>query len=185
MYRKRIGITQKFIEHPDYDETLVCLDVNWFSLIKLMGAVPIPLPLTTGEDNNDILEIQTLDGLIFSGGNSLTQFENKSLKSKKLSETRDQFEFDLLKFAIKMQCPILGVCRGMQLINTYFNGSGTKVYGHTSTRHTIFETTHQKIKLNPRGNLMSVLSCVIGRSSSLRKKCQEVIELLLEHGASL
>jgi putative glutamine amidotransferase len=113
-----------------------------------MGAVPIPLPLTAGEDNKDILEIQTLDGLIFSGGNSLTQFENKSLKSKKLSETRDQFEFKLLKIAIKVQCPILGVCRGMQLINTYFNGSGTKVNGHISTRHAIFETTNQKIKLN-------------------------------------
>jgi N5-(cytidine 5'-diphosphoramidyl)-L-glutamine hydrolase len=148
MYRKRIGITQKLIEHPDYDETMVCLDVNWFSLIKLMGALPVPLPLTIGEANDDILEIPKLDGLIFSGGNSLAKFENKSLKSNKLSSKRDQFEFDLLKFSIKMQYPILGVCRGMQLINTYFDGSCTKVYGHTSTRHTIFETTHQKIQLN-------------------------------------
>ena len=86
MYKNRIGITQKLIKHPEYDETLTCLDNNWFNLITKINALPIPIPMTIGIDSRDIIKSLNLDGLIFSGGNSLAELEDGSNESKELSE---------------------------------------------------------------------------------------------------
>jgi putative glutamine amidotransferase len=147
MYKNRIGITQKLIKHPEYDETLTCLDNNWFNLITKINALPIPIPMTIGIDSRDIIKSLNLDGLIFSGGNSLAELEDGSYESRELSEKRDQFEFDLLKAAINLKYPVIGVCRGMQLINSYFNGGFKKVSGHVSTRHKIYKNSNQNIKI--------------------------------------
>ena len=144
MFEKRIGITQKLIKHPDYDETLAALDVNWFDLIRLIGAFPVPIPPIDEEVTKEILESMRLDGLILSGGNSLARLEDGTKELKELSKKRDKFEYSLLKNAVFMQYPIIGVCRGMQVINSYFDGNFTKISGHVSSRHKIVQSPEQK-----------------------------------------
>lgn len=46
-----------------------------------------------------------------------------STKSPTLDEARDEIELDLLKYALKKGIPILGICRGAQLINVHFGGN--------------------------------------------------------------
>lgn len=46
-----------------------------------------------------------------------------STKMYKIDDQRDKLEFDLLKMAIKKGIPILGICRGAQLINIFFGGT--------------------------------------------------------------
>jgi putative glutamine amidotransferase len=46
-----------------------------------------------------------------------------SRKHGKISEERDQLEFKLLDHAVEKNIPVLGICRGGQLINVYFKGS--------------------------------------------------------------
>ena len=48
---------------------------------------------------------------------------------------RDAFELALIKEAINLKVPILGVCRGMQMINIFYKGKITPVKGHVNTRH--------------------------------------------------
>ena len=48
--------------------------------------------MTIGIDSRDIIKSLNLDGLIFSGGNSLAVLDDGSYESE-LSEKRDQFEF--------------------------------------------------------------------------------------------
>ncbi|MFN6944709.1 MAG: gamma-glutamyl-gamma-aminobutyrate hydrolase family protein [Cytophagaceae bacterium] len=46
-----------------------------------------------------------------------------SRKSHKLDKDRDELEFNLLEQAVELGIPVLGICRGAQLINIYFKGS--------------------------------------------------------------
>ena len=46
-----------------------------------------------------------------------------STKSPTLDEARDEIELELLKYALEKGIPILGICRGAQLINVHFGGN--------------------------------------------------------------
>lgn len=138
MFRKRVGITQRVMKHPIYDETMDCLDVNWAKLLISIDILPVPLPLTTADKADEIWRVLKLDGLILSGGNTLVAYADAKDKSDSLSAERDAFETSLLKAALSTKKPILGVCRGLQIINTYYGGQLTKVRGHAGTRHQLF-----------------------------------------------
>ena len=44
---------------------------------------------------------------------------------------------ELLNLSIRKRIPLLGVCRGMQVINMYFGGNMKKIKGHMNTRHPV------------------------------------------------
>ena len=69
--------------------------------------------------------------IILPGGNDI-------ISNDKVSKTRLKVEFNLIKFGLKNNIPILGVCRGMQVINLFFKGNQSKIYGHMRTKHKIF-----------------------------------------------
>jgi len=67
------------------------------------------------------------DGLLLSGGHDLdVQSEDTPVKlhiKVSTSPRRDKQEIQLLKWAITDNKPVLGICRGMQLINVAMGGS--------------------------------------------------------------
>lgn len=65
------------------------------------------------------------------------------------SEERDKYEYSILDFAVANNIPVLGICRGMQLMNVYFGGSliqdlrsGYSEFDHVGAPHKI--TLHDK-----------------------------------------
>ncbi|HUH53943.1 MAG TPA: gamma-glutamyl-gamma-aminobutyrate hydrolase family protein [Microbacteriaceae bacterium] len=70
--------------------------------------------------------IKHLDALVIAGGedvDSRRYGEAPGPHSGPYSVERDEFEFSLVEKAIEQGIPILGVCRGHQLINVAFGGS--------------------------------------------------------------
>ncbi len=89
------------------------------------GAIPIMLPITGDDDLiDDYLNI--VDGLYFSGGcdiNPLIFNEDPIREIGRIDYSRDEFEIRLFKKAAAKNMPILGICRGAQVINVASGGN--------------------------------------------------------------
>lgn len=125
-----IAITQRLSSVYDGQEIRECLDIKWYDFIKSCGFSLIPISIE--QNLPQFLQEMKISGIIFSGGNDLS-----SVNPEKVNRMRDIFEKELLEEAIKRNLPIIGVCRGMQLINEYFSGSLHQVKGHVATTHKI------------------------------------------------
>lgn len=93
--------------------------------IQLAGGIPVILPVTEDVAIMDEM-LSHLDGLMFSGGediNPLWYNQEKKEKCGGIDDARDNFELMLFKKATDRNIPILGVCRGLQLINVAMGGS--------------------------------------------------------------
>lgn len=69
-------------------------------------------------------EITRYDRLLLPGGGDLapSYFGQSNQGSRDVDPKLDQVQLALLDVFVQRGCPILGICRGMQLINVYFGG---------------------------------------------------------------
>lgn len=79
--------------------------------------------------------VDTLDGLVLQGGadvSPLTYGEQPLNSEWKGDRIRDMYEIDLLQEFVSADKPVLGICRGLQLINVAFGGT---LYQDISEQH--------------------------------------------------
>lgn len=70
--------------------------------------------------------IQSCDGFIFTGGDDIAPEkygESAIPECGKTLSDRDDFEFSFLPLVLEAGKPVLGICRGCQMINVAFGGS--------------------------------------------------------------
>ena len=98
---------------------------NYCEAVERAGGVPVLIPLMTDPKNlNQLYKI--LDGILFAGGNDINPelYEEQPYKTTiDCSEKRDNAEILLAEWALSDKKPILGICRGMQLINVACGGT--------------------------------------------------------------
>lgn len=126
----RIGITQRIIREPKHGEHRDELSHDWIDYLtqNFPKAYLIPIPNFTilSDDWFDNLK---LDLLILSNGNDLGEFDR-----------RDQLELHAIDFAVKNSIPVIGFCRGFQIINEYFGGKLTsQIEKETDQQHVSIE----------------------------------------------
>ncbi len=97
---------------------------SYYEAVERSGGVPVVLPNTRRTELVDRF-LSIVDGLIISGGNDVDPVfygERKKVKNLSITRERDLFEIALVKKAKARQTPILGICRGMQLVNVALGG---------------------------------------------------------------
>ncbi len=102
--------------------------------------------------------LEKYSGLLLTGGGDfLSIFYNCSVACKNVNILRDVNEFKILDYFYKNNLPILGICRGMQIINVYLGGNLKNVDCHQSkTGDDVFHPTFSSCKFF--SNLNSVNS---------------------------
>ena len=118
---------------PGYERIYVNKD--YVSSVISAGAVPLMIPMDATEENlRQTLEL--VDGMIFSGGHDIAPIRYGEEPHQKLQEIcpeRDEFDFLLYRLAKEHSLPILGICRGFQLMNV---SEGGKLYQDLSLKNT-------------------------------------------------
>ncbi|ABM79673.1 gamma-glutamyl-gamma-aminobutyrate hydrolase family protein [Prochlorococcus marinus] len=140
----RVAITQRVDSYPDRHETRDALDQRLASFVSAAGLIPLPVPNLLSESSlintwsskniDDWLSEIKPDGIILSGGNNIGECPE-----------RDKIEFKLLDFAFINDMPLLGICRGMQMMALSFGGKLEKVDGHVKIRHMLAGEIHAEV----------------------------------------
>lgn len=124
---KLIGVTQRVVIEPRYGERRDALDQRWAQFLAACGLGAIPLP------NQPDLAIRLaavtgVDGILFTGGNDLSDYGGDAPE-------RDATEAALLVWARVRKLPVLGVCRGMQMLQHSFGVRLERAKGHVTASH--------------------------------------------------
>ena len=133
-----IGITAGEIKNFDkpWAPTIYGQGHSYTDAIVRAGGVPIIIPLSS--DPSVAKEIYNrLDGILFAGGNDISpELYGAALAGgRDISSLRDGTELHLMQLALSDQQPVLGICRGMQLLNaiqggTLYQDIATDLPGH-------------------------------------------------------
>ena len=117
-----IGITTAYEKRTR--RAYECLSYNYINAVQLAGGLPILIPTLLNEEIENYLDL--IDGLILSGGEDIDPIfygEEPILQLGELCPERDPFEIKLFKRALERKIPILGICRGFQIINVALGGT--------------------------------------------------------------
>lgn len=89
------------------------------------GGIPVMLPLTTDADMIRTLAGQ-FDGFLLTGGQDVSPClygEEKTPRCGEICPARDEMEQLLLQSVLSLNKPVLGICRGIQLLNASLGGT--------------------------------------------------------------
>lgn len=124
---RRLLVSQRVTEEVRYRERRDALDQRWSQLLFVAGFATLPVP-NQPRLVDPMLGLPGLSGVVLTGGASLAVHGGQTPE-------RDETERRLLVGAMDRGLPVLGVCRGMQLIADHLGGALVAVPGHVGPEH--------------------------------------------------
>lgn len=153
---KTVAVSQRVDDYPERYERRDALDQKLSCFLIDCGLNPIPVPnglidLTVGKGikTNKLggwIDAFKPDAILLSGGNDIGSCQD-----------RDNTENFLIQFAKQENLPLLGICRGMQMMATLAGSNLHPVSDHVRTRH-ILQGSEFAREVNSYHN-MSIDTC--------------------------
>ncbi|WP_085906792.1 gamma-glutamyl-gamma-aminobutyrate hydrolase family protein [Kiloniella majae] len=109
-----VALSMRTAHATAYKEKRDAVSWDWINFCQEWNITPILIPNSLDQLKNYFNQI-SITSLLLTGGDDLGPADQPS--------ERDRVEFKLLDLAREKNIPILGVCRGLLIINRYFGGS--------------------------------------------------------------
>lgn len=181
----RVGVTcctASIIEETGHEATVDAMLVEFGEVLSQCGMVPVLIPLGI---SNDVLGeyLKFLDGVVLTGGPDVGAVSSDRVEPLRggLDQRKDTLEWHICSLALSCGIPLLGICRGLQLINVYLGGS---LYGDIDTecpskvvhrtRAGEAEARH-RIRIAPRSKLSSIFAGTDGWVNSYHHQAIKVL----------
>ncbi|MEG0842991.1 MAG: gamma-glutamyl-gamma-aminobutyrate hydrolase family protein [Romboutsia sp.] len=108
---------------PGLEQSYVCND--YINTVINGGGVPFIVPVNT---NEEVIrrQLEIVDGIVISGGwdvNPLLYGEEPENELTFVYPEVDDFDLIAIKIALELEKPILGICRGLQVLNVALGGT--------------------------------------------------------------
>ena len=118
----------------DFKKDEYRLNEDYVRGIELAGGIPLLFPYLASDSVIDRL-LTLVHGVMLTGGGDIhpSYYGEEPINIKKLIPERDSFEVKVINSAYQRGLPILGICRGMQVINVALGG--TLIQHITGTQH--------------------------------------------------
>ena len=130
-----IAVSTRLSSAIDYEEQRDSISRDW---IKFFGNLSINnyilLPNLDKDSITEYCDYHSVKGFLFTGGDVIGT-----------DTKRDELEFAALSLAKDRFLKVLGICRGMQIISSYFGGTLKAVDGHLATRHRINDSSSRNV----------------------------------------
>jgi putative glutamine amidotransferase len=153
-----IGIcaaVERVRRHP-WDEVVTMVQRTYPAAVQRAGALALVLPPDESATESPDLLLDRVDALLLAGG---ADVDPASYGATPHPETglvwpeRDRFEIALVRGAIERELPVLGACRGMQILNVALGGTLQQhlpeVIGSDQHRHTPGLFGDHEVRLQP------------------------------------
>ena len=115
---------------------------GYMQMLEAAGALPLMMPLT-GDENTLAYYLETCDGFIIPGGQDVSPAvygqEKLPVCGVNIPE-RDALDVKILRAAIALDKPVLGICQGHQILNVALGGTmyqDLKVQQGTTCEHMV------------------------------------------------
>lgn len=110
-----------------FSENGTCrVNMTYVNSVRQAGGVPLVIPVTTDDAQIDAI-LSAIDGLVMTGGEDfdpLKWFGEEPIRGLgEVVPDRDEFDVKLVRAAVAKGIPVLGICRGEQLLAVAFGGS--------------------------------------------------------------
>jgi gamma-glutamyl-gamma-aminobutyrate hydrolase PuuD len=126
-----VVLTQRIIR-ADNGELRDCLDQRWARLFETWQLLVVPLPTTTADVYRYLDSVRPVT-VVLTGGNDLLVLPNPMDPTP----ARDRLEHHVIDWCTSRRVPLVGVCRGMQLLAHAHGAVLSRVPNHVAVRHRV------------------------------------------------
>jgi putative glutamine amidotransferase len=149
-----------------WDQQAMLLPRNYVEAVRRAGGFVVMLPPDARQVQDPDEALELIDGLVLAGGADIdpaSYGEPEHAETSGSVPERDAFEIALVRAAIERDLPVLGICRGMQLLNVALGGTLLQHlperFGHHEHRRVVgsFDGADHDVEVGQRTLAMRVI----------------------------